>query len=105
MIEVSAAIIFIEKKILCFQRGKGKYDYVSFKYEFPGGKLNENEDAETALKREIKEELRIEIEIENKFKTIFFKYPDFEIKMHTFICRTNNFEGKLYDHIDYKLKK
>ena len=27
MIEVSAAIIFIEKKILCFQRGKGKYDY------------------------------------------------------------------------------
>ncbi len=105
MIEVSAAIIFIEKKILCFQRGKGKYDYVSFKYEFPGGKLNENEDAETALKREIKEELRIEIEIENKFKTIFFKYPDFEIKMHTFICRTNNFEGKLYDHIDYKLQK
>ena len=105
MIEVSAAIIFIEKKILCFQRGKGKYDYVSFKYEFPGGKLNINEDAETALKREIKEELRIEIEIENKFKTIFFKYPDFEIKMHTFICRTNNFEGKLYDHIDYKLQK
>ena len=105
MIEVSAAIIFIEKKILCFQRGKGKYDYVSFKYEFPGGKLNVNEDAETALKREIKEELRIEIEIENKFKTIFFKYPDFEIKMHTFICRTNNFEGKLYDHIDYKLQK
>ena len=105
MIEVSAAIIFIEKKILCFQRGKDKYDYVSFKYEFPGGKLNINEDAETALKREIKEELRIEIEIENKFKTIFFKYPDFEIKMHTFICRTNNFEGKLYDHIDYKLQK
>ena len=105
MIEVSAAIIFIEKKILCFQRGKGKYDYVSFKYEFPGGKLNVNEDAETALKREIKEELRIEIEIENKFKTIFFKYPDFEIKMHAFICRTNKFEGKLYDHIDYKLQK
>ena len=103
MIEVSAAIIFIDKKILCFQRGKGKYDYVSFKYEFPGGKLAENENAETALKREIKEELRIEIEIEKKFKTIFFKYPDFEIKMHCFICKTNKFEGKLYEHIDYKI--
>ena len=105
MIEVSAGIIFIDKKILCFQRGKGKYDYVSFKYEFPGGKLAENEDPKTALKREIKEELRIEIEIEKKFKTIFFKYPDFEIKMHCFICRANKFEGKLYEHIDYKLQK
>lgn len=105
MIEVSAAIIFIGKKILCFQRGKSKFDYVSFKYEFPGGKLAENEDAETALKREIKEELKIEIEIEKKFKTIFHKYPDFDIKMHCFICRTNKFEGKLYEHIDYKLQE
>ena len=53
MLEVSAAIIFIDKKILCFQRGKNKYDYVSYKFEFPGGKLSPNENPETALKREI----------------------------------------------------
>ena len=105
MLEVSAAIIFIGKKILCFQRGKNKYDYVSYKFEFPGGKLSPNENPETALKREIKEELKISINIKKKFKTIFFKYPDFEIKMHCFICETNNFEGKLYEHIDFKLMK
>ena len=103
MIEVAAAIIIFQNKILCFQRGLAKYDYVSYKYEFPGGKLNQNEDPITALKREINEELNIEINIQNKFKTIFFKYPDFEIKMHCYICTTNIFSGKLYEHIDYKL--
>jgi 8-oxo-dGTP diphosphatase len=98
MIEVAAAIIIFQNKILCFQRGLSKYDYVSYKYEFPGGKLNQNEDPITALKREINEELRIEINIQNKFKTIFFKYPDFEIKMHCYICTTSTFSGKLYEH-------
>ena len=39
LIEVVAAIIFIEDKILCLKRGYSKYEYVSFKYEFPGGKI------------------------------------------------------------------
>ena len=68
MLEVSAAIIFIDKKILCFQRGKNKYDYVSYKFEFPGGKLSPNEIPETALKREINEELKISINIKKQFK-------------------------------------
>ena len=103
MIEVSAAIIFAQNKILCLQRGKSKYNYVSYKYEFPGGKLNKGEDPVKALKREIKEELIIEIEVKEKFKTIFHEYPDFSIKMHCYICHINNFNGKLTEHIDYKL--
>ena len=105
MIEVSAAIIFLNKKILCFQRGKNKYDYVSYKYEFPGGKINKHEDPAEALKREIREELEIEIKIIEKFKTIFYKYPDFEIKMHSFICKTEAFDGKLNEHINYEAMK
>jgi len=103
MIEVSAAIIFIKNKILCFQRGKSKYDYVSYKYEFPGGKLNKGEDPVKALKREITEELMITVEVKEKFKTIFHKYPDFTIKMHCYICHVDNFNGKLNEHINYKL--
>ena len=57
MIEVSAAIIYVQNNILCLQRGKSKYNYVSYKYEFPGGKLDKGEDPLKALKREIKEEL------------------------------------------------
>ena len=103
MIEVSAAIIFVQNKILCLQRGKSKYDYVSYKYEFPGGKLDKGEDPLKALKREIKEELIIEIEVKEKFKTIFHEYPDFSIKMHCYICHIDNFSGKLTEHINYKL--
>ena len=60
---VSAAIIIENKKILCVQRNKGKYNYISYKYEFPGGKLEEGEKEEDALKREISEELNLEIDV------------------------------------------
>ena len=35
--EVVAAVIEHDGKILCIQRNKGKFDYVSYKFEFPGG--------------------------------------------------------------------
>ena len=58
MIEVVAAIIFYNDKILCFKRGPHKYSYISNKYEFPGGKIKENETKIDALEREIIEELK-----------------------------------------------
>ena len=105
MIEVVAAIIFFKNKILCLKRGYSKYDYISFKYEFPGGKIKNDESNVSALKREIKEELNIDIIIKNKFKTIIHNYPDFSIKLHCYICSTDNFHGKLYEHSEYKLLK
>ena len=105
MIEVVAAIIFFKNKILCIKRGYSKYDYISFKYEFPGGKIKNDESNVSALKREIKEELNIDIIIKNKFRTIIHNYPDFNIKLHSYICLTNNFNGKLYEHSEYKLLK
>ena len=69
-IEVVAAIIQLEGKYLCLQRGKGKYDYISFKYEFPGGKVEPDESLDQALKREIKEELYYDIEVREKFLTV-----------------------------------
>ena len=100
-----AAIIFFENKILCLKRGYSKYNYISFKYEFPGGKIKNDESNVSALKREIKEELNIDIIIKNKFKTIIHNYPDFNIKLHSYICSTDNFHGKLYEHSEYKLLK
>ena len=100
-----AAIIFFQNKILCLKRGYSKYDYISFKYEFPGGKIKNDESNVSALKREIKEELNIDIIIKNKFKTIIHNYPDFNIKLHSYICSTDNFHGKLYEHSEYKLLK
>ena len=52
-LEVVAAIIFFENKILVTQRKFHKNSAFSYKFEFPGGKVENNEDKITALRREI----------------------------------------------------
>ena len=105
MIEVVAAIIKIENKYLCCQRKKNKLTYLSEKYEFPGGKIENNETKEEALKREIKEELGLIINIQKFFKTITHSYPDFDLTMHCYLCTLDEFNIKLNEHISYKLLK
>ena len=99
---VSAAIIVENKKILCVQRNKGKYDYISYKYEFPGGKLEEGENEEDALRREISEELNLEIEVAEKFLEVTHEYLDFNLTMHSYICKANTEQLVLKEHIDVK---
>ena len=99
---VSAAIIVENKKILCVQRNKGKYDYISYKYEFPGGKLEIGENEEDALKREISEELNLEIDVAEKFLVVTHEYLDFDLTMHSYLCKANTEELVLKEHIDAK---
>ncbi len=91
-IEVVAAIILWNGKILCMQRNAGKYHYVSYKYEFPGGKIEPGESNIEALTRELREEMDIEVEISDKdyFLTVHHDYPDFSITMHSYLCRVSN---------------
>ena len=60
-IEVVAAIIQHEGKTLCVQRGPARFDYIHYKFEFPGGKVEPGETGEQAIMRELKEELNIDI--------------------------------------------
>lgn len=60
-IEVVAAIIEHKGKLLATQRGYGEFEGM---WEFPGGKIEPGETAESALKREIQEELGIDITID-----------------------------------------
>jgi 8-oxo-dGTP diphosphatase len=78
-IEVVAGIIFCGDDILSVQRPKNKLQYISEKFEFPGGKVEEGETKEEALHRELLEELAISIKIKNLFLTVVHEYPDFEI--------------------------
>lgn len=100
-IEVSAAIILEDDKILCAQRGENKHGYISYKFEFPGGKLEEGEDGKTALVRELNEEMMLEIEAEQLkyFMTIEHEYPDFSITMHSYLCPLENRHFVLLGHI------
>jgi 8-oxo-dGTP diphosphatase len=99
---VSAAIIIENKRILCVQRNKGKYDYISYKYEFPGGKLEKGENEEQALKREIAEELNLEINVSEKFLVVTHEYLDFNLTMHSYLCKANADKLVLKEHIDAK---
>lgn len=101
-ITVAAAIIINNHKILCVQRNTNKYDYISLKFEFPGGKIEEGESKEQALMREIKEELNLDIKIESEYLTVEHQYPDFHLTMHSFICSCENTMLELTEHIDYK---
>tara|TARA_Y200000002_G_scaffold329756_1_gene294047 strand:- start:1863 stop:2258 length:396 start_codon:yes stop_codon:yes gene_type:complete len=103
MIEVVAAIIKVRNKFLCCQRSKNKYNYLSRKFEFPGGKVEKNETKEEALIREIKEELCLDVLIDKFFTTINYSYPDFDLEMHCFFCSVEQLDIKLNDHISYEL--
>lgn len=98
-IEVVAGIIFYENKILCVQRPKNKLNYISEKFEFPGGKIEKNETKIEALNRELLEELNLKVDIKKFFLTVVHQYPDFELTMHSFICEVDTKEIVLNEHI------
>ena len=88
---VVAAIIINQDKFFIAKRAKGKH--LEDMYEFPGGKLLENETHEEGLKREIKEELNIEINVKNKIGEENFKDNVINVKIHYYIC--SHIDGKI----------
>jgi 8-oxo-dGTP diphosphatase len=102
-IEVVAAVIIYKQKVLCMQRGKNKHDYISYKYEFPGGKIEEGESKAEALIRELKEEMNMNISItqEDHFLTVNHTYPDFTITMYSYLCTVDTNEFVRKEHINH----
>ena len=101
-VEVVAAIIKFGEEILCVQRAQNKLPYISEKYEFPGGKIEEGESNVEALARELSEELNITADIQSLFLKVIHPYPDFELTMHSFICKVDSKKITLNEHIDSK---
>lgn len=103
-LEVVAAILEYDGKILCMERGKGKYDYVSYKYEFPGGKIEPGEARHTAIERELREEMDVHVQVreEDLYMTVYHEYPDFAITMHAFMCHLSSPSFVRKEHVDAK---
>ena len=105
-VEVVAAIIVYNELILCVQRNESKLKYISKKFEFPGGKIEEGETKREALKRELVEELDIEPKIKDLYLSVTHQYPDFELTMHSFLCDADSMNISLNEHISKQwLKK
>ena len=97
-VEVLAAVIIKDQKILCVQRGTHKYPYLANKWEFPGGKMEEGESQEQTIRREIKEELSMEIQPIKHLLSHTHHYPDFSIELHTWLCEPLSEELQLNEH-------
>lgn len=98
-IEVVAAIIKKDNLIFAAKRGYGEFKNM---WEFPGGKIKDNETKEDALIREIKEELNADIIIKKYLTTIEYQYPEFYLKMHCYLCTLKNDNIELLEHLEFK---
>ena len=103
IIEVVAAVIKKDDKILATQRGYGEF---KGRWEFPGGKPEAGETREEALIREIKEELNADIKVDDYICTVEHDYkdPDFHLIMHTYFCTLLSDNIELVYHDEDKLE-
>ena len=95
---VVAAIIKKNNQYLIVQRNKNKH--LGLKWEFPGGKLHENESFEEALKREIQEDLNITINIHEKIAEEKYQDEKIDIILHYYLCSQISGTIKLNEHED-----
>ncbi|MBQ8295527.1 MAG: (deoxy)nucleoside triphosphate pyrophosphohydrolase [Clostridia bacterium] len=85
-VQVAAALLFDQGKIFATKRGDSPYPYVAHKYEFPGGKIESGERGEDAVKRELKEELDLDVTVGGLYASHTFEYPDFIITLWVYEC-------------------
>ena len=97
VISVTCALILLNERVLCAQRSDAMP--LPGLWEFPGGKVEEGENPEACLKREILEELSISIRIIFPLKPNDHSYADRKvIHLMPFICKWESGEINLLEH-------
>lgn len=97
MIEVTCAFIIEKDKVLITQNDKNS-DH-PLQWEFPGGKIKSGETAEACIIREIKEELELDISVEETMVEVEHDYSIKKIRLIPFICKIKRGTLKLNNHI------
>ena len=82
-IEVVAGAIVSAGRLFATQRGYG--DWAGW-WEFPGGKIEPGEAPEEALRRELREELALEVRVGEEVARVEYDYPKFHLSMRLFLC-------------------
>lgn len=95
---VVAAVIEVDGKVLCMQRGVTRYSYTSHLWEFPGGKIEPGETPEQALHRELLEEMDLDVEVHELLATVTHEYPDFTITLAAYRCTAPDKDFVMREH-------
>ena len=82
--QVTAGLLRRDGRVLITKRPDGKH--LAGFWEFPGGKQESGETLEACLKREIKEELGIEVRVDKHIHTVHHEYEDRRVALHLFLC-------------------
>ena len=98
---VTCAIIQFNDKILAVQRSETMK--LPLKWEFAGGKIESGESEIDCIKREVSEELNIQIEVIDRLTPIIHQYPDFKIELIPFTADFVSGELKLKEHCNFVL--
>lgn len=101
---VVAALIEKDNKYLIARRSTGSKDVLG-KWEFPGGKVEENESDKQAIEREIKEEFGMEIKAIRFLKNNVYNYSDKVVDLRLYECKYISGEFSLHDHFEYKFEE
>lgn len=100
--DVVAAVVCKDDRYLCVQRGRTKFVYTSFKWEFPGGKIEPGETPRQALARELMEEMDYPITVGDAVVTVRHEYPNFSITMTAYLCTPQSDTFHLNEHVAYR---
>lgn len=94
--DVVCAIIERDGRFLIARRPAGKH--LALKWEFPGGKIEQDEDEISALRRELREELLVEVEIVERLTPVEHCYPDRSLRLIAWRCRLVDSEPEAGEH-------
>jgi len=97
-IHVTCAII--ERNGLVLAARRSAFMQLPLKWEFPGGKIRAGEDPGECLKREIREELALDVDIAGELAPATHHYPDFIVTLYPFICKAKTSGFKLAEHAE-----
>jgi mutator protein MutT len=95
VLQVVAGLVFHEKKLLITQRPADRH--LGGLWEFPGGKVELGEDLRGALRRELCEELAIEVEVLDLLAEVTHAYPEKAVRLSFFQCRWIGGELRMID--------
>src|SRR5260370_16416516 len=82
--EVAAGLVFRDGRLLITQRQAGAH--LGGLWEFPGGKREKPESFQAGLRRELREELGVEVEVGELVETITHEYPEKTLRLKFFLC-------------------